>query len=112
MRSRGNASPGSSASGLGHATSDALDHTLLGLRTRRGWVERPVLMQPMNDGSPYAAPRAGPRPRRGCGSAWAFVRSDRFTPRGVTPLTPIMGRATDPGENHDPGNDSARLHRA
>ena len=33
------------------------------------------------------------------------VRSDRFPPRGVTPLTPIMGRATDPGENHDPGND-------
>ena len=33
------------------------------------------------------------------------VRSDRFPPRGVTPLTPIMGRATDPGENHDPGKD-------
>lgn len=32
-------------------------------------------------------------------------RSDRFPPRGVTPLTPIMGRKTDPGENHDPGND-------
>src|ERR1700730_13690697 len=34
---------------------------------------------------------------------WAYARSDRFPPRGVTPLTPIMGRATDPGENHDPG---------
>ena len=61
MRSRGNASPGSSASGLGHATSDALDHTLLGLRTRRGWVERPVRRQPMSDGSPYAAPRVETR---------------------------------------------------
>ena len=39
MRSRGNASPGSSASGLGHATSDALDHTLLGLRTRRVGID-------------------------------------------------------------------------
>src|SRR5215471_7192188 len=38
------------------------------------------------------------------------VRSDRFTPRGVTPLTPIMGRATDPGENHDPGK--ARFTRS
>ena len=36
---------------------------------------------------------------------WAYARSDRFPPRGVTPLTPIMGRATDPGENHDPGKD-------
>jgi hypothetical protein len=36
---------------------------------------------------------------------WAYARSDRFAPRGVTPLTPIMGRATDPGENHDPGKD-------
>jgi hypothetical protein len=36
---------------------------------------------------------------------WAYARSDRFPPRGVTPLTPIMGRKTDPGENHDPGND-------
>ena len=27
------------------------------------------------------------------------------TSQGVTPLTPIMGRATDPGENHDPGKD-------
>ena len=69
MRSRGNASPGSSASGLGHATSDALDHTLLGLRTRRGWVERPVLMQPMYDGSPDAAPRAGPRQGQQWGEA-------------------------------------------
>jgi hypothetical protein len=38
-------------------------------------------------------------------STWAYVLSGRFTPRGVIPLTPIMGRATDPGENHDPGKD-------
>jgi hypothetical protein len=41
----------------------------------------------------------------------AYAWSDRFPPRGVTPLTPIMGRATDPGENHDPGKDQ-RSHRA
>jgi len=35
----------------------------------------------------------------------ATARSGRFTPHGVTPLTPIMGQTTDPGENHDPGND-------
>jgi len=35
----------------------------------------------------------------------ATAKSGRFTPRGVTPLTPIMGRTTDPGENHDTGND-------
>ena len=39
---------------------------------------------------------------------WAVLAdagSGRFTHRGVTPLTPIMGRTTDPGENHDPGNE-------
>src|SRR5262249_43196605 len=45
------------------------------------------------------------RPRGACRSAGACARSDRFTPCGVTPLTPIMGRTTDPGENHDPGKE-------
>ena len=39
---------------------------------------------------------------------WAVLAdagSGRFTHRGVTPLTPIMGRTTDPGENRDPGSE-------
>jgi hypothetical protein len=31
--------------------------------------------------------------------------SGRLKRRGVTPLTPTMGRLADPGENRDPGND-------
>ena len=35
----------------------------------------------------------------------ANARSGRFTHRGITPLTPMMGRTTDPGENRDPGSE-------
>jgi len=34
-----------------------------------------------------------------------YLGSGRFAPRGATPLTPTMGRPTDPGENRDPGSD-------
>ena len=34
-----------------------------------------------------------------------YLGSGRLKHRGVTPLTPTMGRLTDPGENHEPGND-------
>jgi len=34
-----------------------------------------------------------------------IIGSGRLKHRGIIPLTSIMGRATDPGENHDPGRD-------
>ena len=34
-----------------------------------------------------------------------YPGSGGFAHRGVTPLTPTMGRPTDPGENRDPGSD-------
>ena len=73
---------------------------------REGSLTRSPPYQLRSGGGAVLAGTAGADDRaEAVGRLGQCVRSDRFPPRGVTPLTPIMGRATDPGENHDPGND-------
>src|SRR5216683_4539987 len=73
---------------------------------REGSLTRSPPYQLRSGGGAVLAGTAGADDRaEAVGRLGQCVRSDRFPPRGVTPLTPIMGRATDPGENHDPGKD-------
>ncbi len=76
-----------------------------GTASRPRWADPAHHSQLRFGGGPVPAGTTGGGDREGADGRQGNPQLGRYPHGGTTPLTPIMGRATDPGENRDPGSE-------